>query len=115
GTFDGTVVTWSALTGARLLEAGERRPGEGNPCFNEVSAGHAGRDGEIALVSDDGYVRLGLLTPDFAEITATITPRAGRVLMNAVVVDDVSGLVVTGAHDHHVHIFRRVGGELSGE
>lgn len=112
GTFDGTVVTWDARTGARLGEAGERREDEGNPCFNE---GCASGDAEIALVSDDGHVRLARLAPGEAEITTTIAPARGRVLMNAVVVDERAGLVVTGAHDHHVHIFRKVGRELRDE
>src|SRR5262249_30581721 len=88
GTFDGTVVVWDAATGARLREIGA---GCGNACFNEVSGS---RSGDFAVVSDDGYVRTGRLTRDEAALRETIEPRSGRVLMNAVTLDDASGLLV---------------------
>ena len=58
GTFDGTVLVWDATTGKCLGEAGER--GEGNACFNDVGGTP---DGDILTVSDDGLLRIGLLTP----------------------------------------------------
>lgn len=58
GTFDGTVVEWDAASGKLLGESGDQQI-KGNACFNEVSANEKG---EIALVSDDGYVRLARLS-----------------------------------------------------
>ena len=63
GTFDGTVLVWDAATGLCLSELGHAgdtaEAGPGNACLNDVSAD--GR-GDIAVVSDDGYVRLARLT-----------------------------------------------------
>jgi WD40 repeat protein len=102
GTFDGTVVVWDAATGERLREVGGS--GGGNACFNEVSSNAAG---DFVVVSDDGLVRSGRLTADSAELHETIEPRSGRILMNAITLDDSSGLVVAGAHDHKLHLFTR--------
>src|SRR5262249_4566844 len=44
-------------------------------------------------------------TRDEAALRETIEPRSGRVLMNAVTLDDASGLLVAGAHDHKLHVF----------
>ena len=41
-------------------------------------------DGEIATVSDDGFIRLGRLTADEGRWLAKVEPQSGRVLMNAV-------------------------------
>ena len=90
GTFDGTVLQWESATGRLEFEVGQPEIDPGNPCFNDVSAGE---DGEIALVSDDGYVRLGHLTAADDSWVARHEPASGRVLMNAVTIDETSGLV----------------------
>lgn len=108
GTFDGTVLIWDAADGSCLDEVGDR--GTGNICLNEVSASS---DGQIAAVSDDGFVRLGKLTPTTAQWTAEVEPESGRMLANAVTMDDAYQVVVTGAHDQMLHVFDRQNGELS--
>lgn len=108
GTFDGTVVVWDAETGERLREVGGS--GSGNACFNEVSCSS---DGDFAVVSDDGYVRTGRITPSSAALHETIEPRSGRILMNAITLDAASNLVVAGAHDHKLHIFTRTSAGLT--
>ena len=102
GTFDGTILIWDAADGRCLDEVGER--GTGNICLNEVSAS---RDGDIATVSDDGFVRLGKLTPSTAKWTAQVEPRSGRMLANAVTMDDTYHVVVTGAHDQNIAHLRK--------
>lgn len=102
GTFDGTVVQWDAATGKLLAEIGGAPGDRGNACFNEA-AGAA--DGSVALVADDGLVRLVRLTDREARLTACVEPRGGRVLMNAVARDEASDRVLAGAHDHRLHIF----------
>lgn len=109
GTFDGTVVEWDAATGRRLCEIGGREGERGNACFNDVSANDRG---EVALVSDDGFVRLARLTPGEGAWAATVEPASGRMLMNAVTMDEAHGLVAAGAHDHKLHIFRKDGAAL---
>jgi toxoflavin biosynthesis protein ToxC len=116
GTFDGTVLVWNAAAGLCLGELGE--PGEtgpGNACLNDVAAD--GR-GDLATVSDDGYVRLARLTPDQGVWLSETEPASGRLLANAVTLDGLDGAssrVVTGAHDHTLHLFRRHGGRLTDE
>lgn len=107
GTFDGTLVHWDAASGRKLAEIGTKG---GNACLNDISANAAG---DLAVVSDDGYVRLARLTPDEAMWTAKVEPAAGRVLMNAVTL--VGDRVLAGAHDHKLHLFRRRGDTLSDE
>ncbi len=103
GTFDGTVLVWDAGDGRLLQEIGaEGGAAAGNACFNDVGSDGRGR---IALVSDDGRVRLATLTPERAEVTAVATPRAGRVLMNAVTLDAASERVLSGSHDQKLHVF----------
>ncbi len=97
GTFDGTIAGWSADTGRRLFEVGEA---QGNACLNEVTA--AGE--RMVAVADDGYVRLGRLSPTAAAWSARREPRSGRVLANAVAADDAAGLIVTGGHDQTLRI-----------
>jgi WD40 repeat protein len=104
GTFDGTVVVWDSTTGKLVKEVGAVASAPGNACFNEVSGS---KSGELALVSDDGYVRMGRLTPATSELTTVVEPESGRVLMNAITLDDAAGLVVAGAHDHSLHIFTK--------
>ena len=110
GTFDGTVLVWDAATGRCLDEVGET--GRGNVCLNDVSANARG---DIATVSDDGLVRLGRLTPDEARWLSETEPASGRMLANAVTLDDAGGRVITGAHDHTLHLFTRRGDALAGE
>ena len=104
GTFDGTVVEWDAASGRRLSEIGGSSGETGNACFNDVSAN---ADGEIVLVSDDGYLRTARLSPDASRWLSRIEPASGRMLMNAVTLDETYRLVVAGAHDHRLHIFRK--------
>lgn len=111
GTFDGTVLEWNAATGRLIAELGRANSAPGNACFNEASAGADA----VAVVSDDGYIRMARLKPTHAEWLATVEPAAGRVLMNAVTLDDESGTVMTGAHNHSLHIFDLNAGELSDE
>ncbi len=104
GTFDGTVLAWDAATGALAGEAGRDADHPGNPCFNEVAASPGG---DLVLVSDDGFVRLARLTPTESQWLGRFEPRSGRALMNAVTADWAAGLVVCGAHDHVLHVFRQ--------
>jgi len=101
GTFDGTVLVWDAASGRCLDEIGQVNAG--NPCLNDVSA-TAG--GDMLTVSDDGLVRLGRLTPDEAAWVADVTPGTGRMLANAVALDEAYGLAVSGTHDQRLHIFQ---------
>ena len=112
GSFDGTVFVWDARTGELQLEIGEHSEDSTNACLNEVSATE---DGLLALVSDDGYVRMGRLSPQLASWETKVEPASGRILMNAVTLDRRSGLVVAGAHDHKLHIFTLRGSELVDE
>lgn len=109
GTFDGTVLVWDAASGRLLREVGRIDEEPGNACFNEASASSGGT---VALVSDDGYIRLGRLTPDEASWSARIEPASGRMLMNAVTLDEEYGMVVGGAHDNKIHIYRLADGNL---
>ena len=107
GTFDGTVLVWDAASGRCLGEVGE--VGRGNVCLNDVSANERG---DIATVSDDGLVRLGRLTPGEARWLSETEPASGRMLANAVTLDDARGRVIAGAHDHTLHLFGRAGDGL---
>lgn len=102
GTFDGTVLVWDATTGKCLDEVGER--GIGNICLNDVSANE---NGDIATVSDDGFVRLGQLDGSVSQWTNQTEPASGRMLANAVTMDDDYGLVIIGAHDQKLHLFEK--------
>ncbi|MCA9140265.1 MAG: WD40 repeat domain-containing protein [Planctomycetales bacterium] len=110
GTFDGTVLVWDGQTGKCLGEMGER--GTGNVCLNEVSAND---QSEIATVSDDGFVRLGRLTDTDAKWEVEVEPASGRMLANAVTMDDEYSLVVTGAHDQKLHLFDKQNHSLGNE
>ena len=112
GTFDGTVVEWDAVDGRRTLEVGAQSEEKGNACFNDVSAND---EGEVALVSDDGYVRLARVRDAEALWLAKTEPASGRMLMNAVCMDEAGGRVVTGSHNQRLHIYRKVGGSLLDE
>jgi WD40 repeat protein len=112
GTFDGTVLVWDARKGTLETQVGEQGVSPGNACLNDVGATASG---EIALVSDDGFVRLGVLTPERAELLAVTEPGSGRILMNAVTLDEEYGMVAAGAHDNRLHLFRIDGGRLVDE
>jgi WD40 repeat protein len=77
----------------------------GNVCLNDVAAN---QDGEIVTVSDDGYVRLGRLTPTEARWVARVEPSSGRMLANAVTLDDSFRTVISGAHDQKLHLFEKL-------
>ena len=110
GTFDGTALIWDARTGKCQDEIGER--GMGNVCLNDVSAND---EGEIVTVSDDGFIRLGKLTPTQARWVAKVEPSAGRMLANAVTLDETYHSVISGAHDQKLHLFEKLNGELGKE
>jgi WD40 repeat protein len=113
GTFDGTILQWDAGTGDCLAEIGDHPAGvRGNACFNDVAVG---ADGNLALVSDDGWVRLAQLTPRRATWISKTTPASGPVLMNAVACASEPERVLCGAHNHRLYIFDRVGDELCHE
>lgn len=112
GTFDGTVLLWDAETGRRRDEIGCQTAAAGNACLNDVSANGAG---DMAVVSDDGYVRMAHLDPNGAAWMRDVRPTSGRILMNAITLDDRFGRVIAGAHDQKLHIFRRQSGDLSDE
>ena len=110
GTFDGTALIWDAATGKCLDELGQRD--QGNVCLNDVSANPAG---EIATVSDDGFVRLGRLSDTAAEWVAKVEPASGRMLANAVTLDDQYQMVVSGSHDQKLHLFEKAESSLVNE
>jgi WD40 repeat protein len=110
GTFDGTVLVWDAATGECLDEIGER--GTGNVCLNDVSANARG---EIATVSDDGFVRLGKLSDTESEWTTQVEPTSGRMLANAITMDDEYDMVISGSHDQKLHLFQKHGSSLGNE
>jgi WD40 repeat protein len=112
GTFDGTVLQWDAETGDCLAEIGGDDGAPGNACFNEAAVA---ANGDIALVSDDGFVRLACLSPERAQWISKAEPASARILMNAVACDTVDDRVLCGAHDHRLHVFDRAGEQLVNE
>lgn len=106
-TFDGTVLHWDSENGALIAEIGNK---EGNACFNDVSATS---NGEIATVSDDGYIRLAKLTSNGKEWVQKIEPKSGRMLMNGVIYDEKSSLIVGGSHNQKLHIFNKENGAIN--
>lgn len=108
GSFDGTVLLWDAATGAFQRELGSSAGDHGNACFNDVAAFGPG---EVVTVSDDGIIRMGILSAADARWTARTYPVTDRILMNAVTCDP-SGLVVGGSHDHALRVFRRAADTL---
>lgn len=110
GTFDGTMLWWDATTGKYQGEAGDR--GEGNACFNDVSGTRAG---DILTVSDDGFLRLGRLTPSEATWIEKLEPRSGAMLANAVTIDAEYEMAVSGAHNQKLHLFDFKAGSLGNE
>ncbi len=69
----------------------------------------AAPDGSVALVADDGMVRLIRLTDGEAGLTARTPPPGGRRLMNAVTRDPGRDRVIAGTHDHKLHVFSGAG------
>lgn len=112
GTFDGTVLVWQAQDGRFLTELGAGNADIGNNCFNDITSAGGG---DIAVVNDAGYVRLGHLTDTDARWLTQAEPRTGRMLMNAVAVLDDGQRIVGGAHDQHLHVFARTGDGLHAE
>lgn len=110
GTFDGTVLEWDATTGRCLREVGAGAGEPGNACFNRVS-GTA--HGTIVAVADDGYVRVGELGR--ATFATKHAPCSGRMLMNALAIDEPRRRVAAGAHDQKLHLFRLADWELVDE
>ncbi len=110
GSFDGTVLAWETHAGRCVAEVGDLQTT--NVCFNEASGTPAG---EAALVSDDGCLRLARITPWAAECIAEVESMYGRVLMNAVFLDERTGVVACGAHDHNLHLYDKVGDSLQNE
>lgn len=94
GTFDGTVLVWDSNTGQCTNEIGES--GHGNPCFNDVAANE---NGEIVTVSDDGILRIGILTSGESVWKEAIEPSSGRILANAVTLDNTNRVAIAGCHD----------------
>jgi WD40 repeat protein len=109
GTFDGTVVQWNAASGRIVNRVGDTPTDAGNACFNEASGTP---DGTVALVADDGRVRLIRLSDRHASLTAQMEPPGGRMLMNAVALDPRSRRVIVGTHDHKLHLFDTQGGGM---
>jgi WD40 repeat protein len=103
---------WDAATGKCLAEIGSSTETKGNACFNEVASSSSG---EIILVSDDGYVRLGRLDRSHAEWLARVEPKSGRVLMNAATMNEAGNLVAVGAHNQTLHIYEKRNDSLQGE
>ncbi|WP_018132423.1 WD40 repeat domain-containing protein [Effusibacillus pohliae] len=108
GTFDGTVLAWDVLTGKFLQEVGNEGDVKGNPCFNDVAVTD---NGELALVSDDGYIRLKKITRE-SVLSEAFEPVSGRFLMNGVSINEKYNLVVGGAHNQKLHIFTNANGNL---
>lgn len=107
GTFDGSVLRW-ALDSGRLVDHVGGRKNRGNPCLNDISSNHAGR---TAIVSDDGSLRVAVLTDSDEVAVQSANPVSGRVLMNAVFQVEPDSLVLAGAHDQKLHAFTIAGGQ----
>lgn len=107
GTFDGTVLCWNAETGEYIDEIGQQGEVKGNACFNDVAVDS---NGQICLVSDDGYLRLTSM--EDSENIDTYEPSSGRFLMNGLAMNQEYGLVVGGAHNQRAHIFKNKNGHL---
>ena len=101
GTFDGTVVTFDAQ-GRLVSEIGDTAPEPGNACLNDIAT--VG-DGVIAVVSDDGFIRLGHLTTSASSWLARMEPPGGRILMNAVAMSSDGTRLAAGSHDNKLHIY----------
>ncbi len=110
GTFDGTVLVWDANDGHAVAELGVQAERPGNDCFNDVAITE---DQTVILVNDEGCVRVGRF--DEPRWLAKVTPKTGRMLMNAVTYDAATRTVITGSHDQRLHIFDRTADGLANE
>ncbi|MFZ6756148.1 WD40 repeat domain-containing protein [Undibacterium sp. Ji50W] len=108
GTFDGTVLLWDAESGECLAEFGA--DSQGNACFNDIASQG---DAQLALVSDDGLIRVGELSETTARWQYQGAPQQGRVLMNAATFCPLKKQLITGAHNQHLHIFSNQAQELA--
>jgi len=118
GTFDGTILRWTARDGRLVAEiTGDAIPAS-NACMNDVSAL---LNGVTATVSDDGYIRTAQLATAGSEWRQSVVPHSGRVLMNAVCLvgtgseEGPDGLLLAGAHDQKLHLFKVSDGRLYDE
>ncbi len=102
GTFDGTVLGWDAQTGQSLFEIGNNHQHAGNACFNDVASQD---NGDVVLVSDDGYVRVGHLSKDKAQWQQQTLHAHNRVLMNAVAYCNSKKHIITGAHNQNLYLY----------
>lgn len=108
GTFDGSVLSWNAASGALLCEIGMAPADRGNGCLNDVSCASSGL---AVTVSDDGLVRTARVGAESTGWLHQSQPGPSRVLMNAVTVsphpaNDQQSLVWCGAHDHRLYLYR---------
>ncbi len=102
GSFDGTVLVWDIHSGRCIKELGADNKNCGNACFNDIAS--QGNE-KVTLVSDDGYVRVGILSEKKAQWQQSVEPESGRVLMNAVAFCPDNKHVITGAHNHNLYLF----------
>jgi toxoflavin biosynthesis protein ToxC len=107
GTFDGTVLVWDAGSGECVDEIG--RTNSGNSCLNDIAANSAG---DFVTVADDGVVRRGRVTGREGQWTSEVHASSGRVLSNAVTMDPLSGLVISGTHDQKLQSYLDTGAGL---
>jgi WD40 repeat protein len=124
GTFDGTVLSFDARTGLLLAEVGEPGNSPGNGCLNDVGCSRSGR---VAVVSDDGFIRVGAFHEGHdgengskggkgdegqARWQERLEPRGGRVLMNAVALSPDGRLLSGGTHDSRLVLYQSEGGSF---
>ncbi len=101
GSFDGTVLIWSAESGLLLDEIGDKTL-EGNACFNDLVAKNTS---ELLVVSDDGIVRDITLTPQESHCNQEKRPLQGRILMNAVTWSPTTRYTIAGSHNQCLYFF----------
>jgi WD40 repeat protein len=110
GTFDGTVLHWDATNGRQITEIGGNSFSVGNSCINDISTNSHGL---AAMASDDGYIRLAQLSPTDSKWIQIYKPDSGRILMNAVCLDDTQ--LLAGTHDQKLQVFTLIDGRLGKE
>lgn len=101
GSFDGTVLIWSAESGLLLDEIGDKSL-EGNACFNDLAAKN---NDELVIVSDDGIVRDITLTAQESSCNQEKRPAQGRILMNAIAWSPTTRYTIAGAHNQCLYFF----------
>jgi len=118
GSFDGSVLSWDAVSGVRRGEVPSGMQHSGNACFNDVSCSE---NGLCASVSDDGYVRLARVSSKACAWLDQAVPRGRRLLMNAVHLSSAmpgqpfDSLIWAGAHDQVLHVFESTDGRIGAE